>query len=112
MSYKNLKLNLWSRDGMTRLYIDTKYVEGRNVMSYCNGDWIEPTEDGQLKFGYKTRYARYEEAALGREEVMNCITFDGRDTLTWTELLERIESCKTKGGNFSFSQYEKRYGSQ
>lgn len=112
MSYKNLKLRKWtSPQGEVRLYINTRYVEGRNVMSWCDGDFIIADENGNAKATFKgTRNGNAAEmGAMGRAEVMEMLILNGR-SVSFSELVERVEQCQTEGGNFSYAKYEKAYG--
>lgn len=111
MSYANLKLKVWNKAGKCRVYIDTRYVEGRNVISWCDGDWIEADENGNAKATFKGPRDgnRAEMSAMGRVEVMEMLEC-GRGKLPFATLLERIAECQTAGGNFSYTQYEKAYG--
>lgn len=110
MSYKNLKLNVWTGGDKVRVYIDARFIEARNVASHANGDWIEADENGNCRATFKGPRMRFaEDSAMGRAEVMSMLDMD-RGPLPFAELLERIAACQTKGGHFSYAQYEKAYG--
>ena len=110
MTYAAMKLRVWRGGDKVRVYIDTRYVERRNVISYADGDWIEADENGNCRASFKGPRMRYaEESAMGREEVMEMLTC-GRGPLPFETLLQRIEECQTDAGNFSYRRYENAYG--
>ena len=108
MSYRNLKLRVWRSVDKVRVYIDTKYVEHRNVMSWCDGDWIEADENGNARATFKgPRDGNAAEmSAMGRAEVLAVLGAP----LRFDTLLQRIDECLTDSGNFSYPRYERAYG--
>jgi len=111
MSYKALKLRVWHKPSSdeVRVYIDAKYVERRNMAYYAHGDWIEADENGYCRATFKGPRMRFaEDSAMGRAEVLDMLEM-GRGPLPFAELLARIDACQTKGGHFSYVQYEKLY---
>ncbi len=122
MSYKNLKLTIWSKkEGEVRVYIGTAYVDHRNGMSYADGCWIAKSEDGIAVFKYKATHSSNfaEDRMLSLKMVRSYLmghnpeldsSNDLKLGIAFDELLGRIEKCKTAQGNFSYNKYEKKFG--
>lgn len=119
MTYKNLKLSVWSKkEGEVRIYIDTAFVDARSGMSYANGCWIRKDDNGMARFAFKAATGGFaEDRALSLKEVRSYI-IGTRDELedsfsvgiVFDVLMARIEQCKTKSGKFSYTKYEKLFG--
>lgn len=106
MSYKSIRLNVWRREGHEeRIYIDTRFVDYRHGLGPANGDWIKSDDSGMCKFSGRPRYDG-EGRPGAYEKLSDYLALNG---LSFSSLLERIAECQTKGGHFSYAQYEKRY---
>ena len=120
MTYKNLKLGVWTKPGTdeVRVYVNTRFVERRNVISYADGCYLLANEDGSV--GWRCGW-RQGPDTMHRSEMAHLAMTDeehgflsrylnaGDGLPTFAELLTRIADCATKDGNFSYTQYERRY---
>jgi len=116
MSTYNIKLKVWTNatTGETRIYVDGKYVEYRNVLSHANL-YLKADENGAIIWNnsFKCNYNTITAAEMNRlafGELIKALNgWNDNSNISFAELLERVTACQTKGGNFSFRQYEKKY---
>jgi hypothetical protein len=110
MTYKAMKMKVWTRGADVRVYIDTRFVDHRDPVS-CAGDvYLYAKDDGSIGWRHAFRTGphairRAEMAAMGAGHLYS----DGWLPATFAELLERIAASQTPGGNFSMPRYERQF---
>lgn len=116
MSYKNLRLAIWThpKTEELRVYVDTRYVDPRGSMiAYAGGGYLMENDDGSIGWGHgKCHISSLEDRGEGLMEVIQFLNDDGRDPITFKQLIERLNDPKFLGrtGKFSVSKWEKHWG--
>jgi hypothetical protein len=117
MSVNSLKLKVWRKADKVRVYIDTRFCDYRLGMGRAHNGYFFATENDKLSW----RSAEYPTMSSAPHfAIQTVLSFLEGNTIehyyrnapaeiTFSQLIERIEACQTKGGNFSFSQYYKKY---
>lgn len=118
MSYKNLKFKKWINPSTkeVRYYINTEFVDHRIGMALANSAYII-NDSGKAKVCWKGITYDGEGRMYAMMEVNKYLT--NQETLTnkfpylsisFAEFEDRWNQCLTKSGNFSFTQYDRKFG--
>lgn len=110
MSWTSLKLKPWERNGERRVYVDARFVDGRDLLSWAH-DACFYEDAGRLNWRPGFRCGP---ETVRRTEMMHLAMTDERNGLlawlnceTMDELLAAITANQTRGGNFSATQFER-----
>lgn len=113
-----LKLKIWTspKNGEIRVYVDTTYVRDRSARM-AHGVWIGADENGKTHFHWNLLKGN---DRFGAHFIAVFLSGDYSDPLMdrqpddmfqmpFSEFIERLNSCRTPGGNFSPAKWEKQF---
>lgn len=106
----NLKPWKHPTTGQIRYYINARYADGRSGIKDADGHYIREDKNGKVTFDFNNKKIKGD-GTLNYHAIMVLFQALGiKDKETdWNTFVERVENSKTKSGNFSYTQYRKKY---